>query len=263
MRGIYDGHNSYESLSRGYGVRYLITVEYFGKNYNGWQTQKNAASVQQTLEEALSKLLQEKISLTGSGRTDAGVHALAQKAHFDTESRIPMEKIPLAVNTMLPEDIKVIGIEERSPDFHAQYHAKRKTYLYKCYVSRIASPIRQHTHAQIIPPLDFEKMQQCAATLVGTHDFKAYCASGSIVKSTVRTLYRLDLAQQGDEITIEAEGNGFLYNMVRILVGTLVYVGKGKLTLDDIRQSLISGDRKKAGKTFPSGGLYLKEVIYD
>lgn len=244
-------------------MRYLITVEYFGKNFNGWQTQKNAPSVQQILEEALSKLLREDIKLTGSGRTDAGVHALAQRAHFDTQSNIPMEKIPIAVNTFLPGDIRVKAIEERPLDFHAQYSAKRKTYLYKFYVSSISCPTRMHTHAQIIPPLDFDKMKESAEILVGTHDFKAYCASGSIIKSTIRTLFRLDLVQQGDEITMEVEGNGFLYNMVRIIAGTLVYAGKDKLTTEDIKQSLILGERKKAGKTFPACGLYLKNVVYD
>lgn len=244
-------------------MRYLITVEYFGKNFNGWQTQNNAPSVQQTLEEALSNLLREQIKLTGSGRTDTGVHALAQKAHFDTQSNIPMEKIPLAVNTLLPDDIRVKAIEERPLDFHAQYSAKRKTYLYKFYVSNISSPTRQYTHAQIIPPIDFEKMRQAADLLVGEHDFKAFCASGSIVKTTTRTLFRLELTHHGDEIIMEAEGNGFLYNMVRIIAGTLVYAAKGKLSLQDIEEALLTGDRKKAGKTFPACGLYLKEVVYE
>ncbi|MDD4316753.1 MAG: tRNA pseudouridine(38-40) synthase TruA [Clostridia bacterium] len=244
-------------------MRYLITVEYFGKAFNGWQTQKEVISVQQTLEEVLSALLREKISITGSGRTDAGVHALAQKAHFDTNSTIPMNKIPLAVNTMLPEDIRITGIEEKAADFHAQYSAKRKTYLYKFYVSRTSSPIRRHTHAQILPPLDFKKMKDAAKILVGAHDFKAFCASGSLVKTTTRTLYRLELWQQGDEIFMEAEGNGFLYNMVRIIAGTLVYAGKSKLSEEDIRQALETGDRKKAGKTFPASGLYLKDVVYE
>lgn len=244
-------------------MRYLITVEYFGRHFSGWQTQRNAPSIQQTLEEALSKLLQEKIILTGSGRTDKGVHAFAQKAHFDTESNVPMTRIPLAVNTLLPDDIRVTAIEERPIDFHAQYSAKRKTYLYKFYVSSISSPTRKYTHAQVIPPIDFEIMRQAAALLEGEHDFKAFCATGSIIKKTTRTLFRVELTRQADEIIMEVEGNGFLYNMVRIIAGTLVYAAKNKISLDDINQALVSGDRKKAGKTFPACGLYLKEVIYD
>lgn len=244
-------------------MRYLITIEYFGKNYSGWQFQENALSVQQVIEEKIELLLKEKIKLVASGRTDKGAHALAQKAHFDTDNTFPMKRLPLAVNCTLPEDIRIMKIEKVDEKFHAQYSAKRKTYLYKFYISSILSPTRELTHAQIIPLLDFEKMKQGAKMLVGTHNFLAFSSTGSHIKKTVRTVNRIDLAMINDEIFMEVEGNGFLYNMVRIIAGTLVYLGKEKLTFEDIAEALVTGDRKKAGKTFPAHALYLKEVSYE
>lgn len=244
-------------------MRYLITIEYFGKGYSGWQYQENALSVQQVLEDKIALLLKEDIKLVASGRTDKGVHALAQKAHFDTNSSFPMQRLPLAVNCTLPDDIRIKKIEKTDDLFHAQYSAKRKTYLYKFYLSSIVSPIRELTHAQITPPLDFEKMKQGAEMLVGTHDFLAFSSTGSHIKKTIRTVFRIDLEMINDEIVMEVEGNGFLYNMVRIIAGTLVYLAKDKLAFEDIEEALTTGDRKKAGKTFPAHGLYLKEVNYD
>lgn len=244
-------------------MRYLITVEYNGKNYSGWQNQKNSLAVQQVIEENLSKLLKEPIKLFGSGRTDSGVHALNQKAHFDTNNGIDMRKIPLALNTQLPMDIRIKNIEQRNENFHAQYSAKRKIYLYKFYVSRILSPIREEYYAQVVPQIDFDIMQKGAELIKGEHDFKAFSSTGSGIKTTTRTIYRIDLKKANDEIFLEIEGNGFLYNMVRIIAGTLVFLAKGKLTLQDIEQALATGDRKKAGKTFPAHALYLKDVLYD
>lgn len=244
-------------------MRYLITVEYNGKNYSGWQSQQNAVSVQQIIEEKLSNLLKENIKIYGSGRTDSGVHAINQKAHFDTQSVLQMNKIPLAVNTTLPSDIRIKSIEKKNEDFHAQYSAKRKTYLYKFYLSRIISPLRDEMYAQVIPPVNFELMKKGASLLKGKHDFKAFSSTGSGIKSTERTIYSIELTKKEDEIFLEIEGNGFLYNMVRIIAGTLIFLGKGKLTLADIEEALTTGNRKKAGKTFPAHALYLKDVIYD
>lgn len=242
--------------------KYLMTVEYFGLNYVGWQNQKNGESVQETLEKKLSVLLREDVKILASGRTDSGVHAYGQKAHFITASDITPFKILGAVNSMLPPDIRITDIHEVPMEFHAQYSAKRKTYRYKMYVSRIHSPIRNYTHAQVIPPIDYEKMQEAASLLVGTHDFTAFSSAHAIIKNKVRTLYKVELKRDGDEITVDVEGNGFLYNMVRIIVGTLVWVGKGKRSLDDVKEALATGNREKAGKTFPPHALYLLSVDY-
>lgn len=243
-------------------MRLVITVEYYGKNYVGWQMQRNGISVQEVLEEKFSKLLNEPIKLFASGRTDSGVSALGQVAHFDTESSFPITKLHLAMNSMLPSDIRIRAISEAASDFHAQYSAKKKTYVYRLYVSRISSPLLDITHAQVIPELDFELMKKGAELLSGTHDFKAFSSTGSGIKTTVRTLYSLTLQKSGNEITMTVTGNGFLYNMVRIIAGTLVFLGKGKLTLDDIREALDTGNRKKAGKTFPAHALLLYSVEY-
>ncbi len=243
-------------------MRYLITIEYLGTNYSGWQNQKNALSIQRVLEDKLSDLLNEKVTLIGSGRTDKGTHAINQKAHFDTESRIDMNRIPLAINTKLPPDIRIKHIANKNNDFHAQHSAKKRIYLYKYYVSRILSPLREGKFAQIVPPIDFTLMKEGANLLVGTHDFKAFSSVGHMQKTTLRTIYNIELNKQNDEIFLEVVGNGFLYKMVRSIAGTLVYLAKGKLSLDDIKQALITGDRKRTGKTYTAHGLYLKDVIY-
>lgn len=243
-------------------MKYLITIEYMGTNYSGWQNQKNAISIQQILEEELSNLLKERIIIYGSGRTDKGVHALNQKAHFETENTLEMQKIVLAINTKLPKDIRIKKIEKAQDNFHAQYSAVSRRYLYKFYVSRIISPTREDRFAQIIPPINFELMQKGSKLLIGTHDFKAFSSVGHRLKSTIRTIKDISLYKKEDEIFLEIEGNGFLYKMVRTIAGTLVYLAKGKLTLEDIQEALKSGDRKKTGKTYPAHALYLKEVFY-
>lgn len=245
-------------------MRVLLTIEYYGKNYAGWQRQKNALAVQQVLEEKLSLVLQAKIVLTASGRTDRGVHALRQKAHFDYDGFFPVRKMAYAVNTTLPDDIRVLDAMQVPDDFHAQYSAKKKTYLYKMYVSRTLHPVKNLFSAQIpYYDVDFDKMQQACADLVGTHDFAAFAATGSHIKTTVRTVYAAELRRNGEDIEFEITGNGFLYNMVRIAVGTLVWIGIGKLPVTAVQEMLETGDRKKGGKTLPPHGLYLKDVFYD
>ena len=245
-------------------MRILLTVEYFGKNYAGWQRQKNAISVQQVLEEKLSLILQSPIVLSASGRTDSGVHALGQKAHFDYEGNFPVEKMAFAVNTTLPEDIRVLSAIKVSDDFHAQYSAKRKTYVYKMYVSRTLHPLKNYHFARIpYENIDFEKMQRACNDLMGTHDFSGFSSTGSGIKTTVRTIYSATLTQDGEDVTLEITGNGFLYNMVRIIAGTLAYIGAGLLPEDSIKKVLETKNRKLAGKTFPPQGLYLKEVVYE
>ncbi|MFW5780544.1 MAG: tRNA pseudouridine(38-40) synthase TruA, partial [Bacillota bacterium] len=243
-------------------MRYLITIEYNGKNYCGWQYQNNALSVQQVIEDTMFEFLKQKVKLVASGRTDKGVHAYGQKAHFDINTNFPMNKLPIAINNILPDDIRIKDISKVDDDFHAQYSAKRKTYIYKFYISKIESPIRKDTHARIIPPLDFELMKQGAKLFLGKHDFKAFSSTGSSIKTTTRTIYKLDLQKKNDEITMEIEGDGFLYNMVRIIAGTLVWLAKKKLTLSDIMEAMDTQNRKKGGKTFPAHALYLKDVLY-
>ncbi len=243
-------------------MRYLITIEYFGKNYAGWQSQKNAVGVADVLNQKLSELFNQKINVDGSGRTDAGVHAIGQMAHFDADPIIPPCRLAMAINTRLPYDIRVKKAIEVAPDFHARFDAKEKTYIYKMYVSRMLSPIRLDTHAQVIPPIDFGKMQEAAKALVGTHDFIAFSSAARSVETTIRTVKSADITMDGDELVFSITGDGFLYNMVRIIVGTLVFIGKGKLPVSAINDMLKTGDRTLGGKTYSPCGLYLKEVKY-
>lgn len=244
----------------------LITIEYFGKNFAGWQCQKDVVSVQGVLEEKLSKALNQTIKIYGSGRTDSGVHALGQAAHFFYDGSLPAFKIASAVNCLLPEDIRVINsVEIFDENFHAQYSAKTKTYMYKFYVSRTLSPMRHYTYAQIpcdIERLDFDKMKNAVIKLMGTHDFLGFSSTGSKIQNTVRTIYEADLVKENDEIILTIKGNGFLYNMVRIIAGTLVWIGLGRLEKDAIEKTLATKSRKNAGKTFPAHGLTLVKVEY-
>lgn len=243
-------------------MRYLITVEYDGSAYAGWQSQKNAVAVQDVLNAALSDLFGEDVKTEGSGRTDSGVSAKGQTAHFDAAKKISAEKLPFAVNTRLPSDIRVLSAKIVPDDFHARYSVKKKTYVYRFYVSRVLSPTRRRTHTQLVPPVNFDLMKQAAADLFGTHDFAGFSSTGSHIKNTVRTLSYVNLEQAGDEITLTLTGDGFLYNMVRIIAGTLAFIGKGKLPTSAVRDTLRSKNRNSAGKTFPPEGLCLVKVEY-
>ena len=242
--------------------RIHLIIEYDGTNYAGWQRQSNALAVQQVLEEALSKLTHESIALHGASRTDAGVHALGQSAHFDTQSRIPGEKFSFALNTMLPPDIRVRLSEDAAADFHARFSAKGKRYRYLMQDSRHAGALNRFTHAHSIYPLDEGLMRREAQALIGTHDFAAFAASGSVVKDTVRTIWRAEVIRSGDEVALIIEGGGFLYNMVRIIAGTLMGVGSGKLAPGALRRAIETGDRLDLGVTAPAKGLTLMEVFY-
>ncbi|NLZ25188.1 MAG: tRNA pseudouridine(38-40) synthase TruA [Clostridiales bacterium] len=244
-------------------MRYLITVEYDGTNYVGWQKQTNGISVQEVLENALGRLFSKDTPCTAAGRTDAGVHALAQAVHFDADTSIPTEKIPFALNTLLPDDISVKSIREVPGDFNARYSAKKKTYRYSIYVSPHRLPLLERTHAHCVKPLDIDEMKKAAEHIKGEHDFSAFEAAGAVVKSKVRTIYSLNIEQKGNEVTITVTGNGFLYNMVRIIAGTLMYVGLHKLSADDVKTIIDSRDRTAAGKTLPAKGLMLVSVEYE
>ena len=243
--------------------RIHLIIEYDGTNYAGWQRQENALAVQQVIEEALGRLTRERIVIHGASRTDAGVHALGQSAHFDTDSRIPADKFSYALNALLPPDIRIRFSEEVSPDFHARFSTKGKRYRYLFWDARHAGAINRLTHAHCIYPLDVGLMQREADALTGTHDFAAFAASGSVVKDTVRTIWRADVTRNGDEVMILVEGSGFLYNMVRIIAGTLRDIGSGKLEPGALERAIRTGNRLDLGVTAPAKGLTLMEVFYE
>ena len=242
--------------------RILLTVEYDGTNYAGWQRQINGLAVQQVLEETLQKATKERIVVTGASRTDAGVHALGQAVHFDTESRIPPEKYPFVLNTMLPRDIRVHTGREVPEGFHARFMTCGKRYTYRIVNSRHASAIRRNTHVHVPLPLDLAPMQEAARQLLGTHDYAAFQAAGGTAKTTVRTIHSAELVRLGDEIILTVEGDAFLYNMVRIIAGTLIEIGLGRRTVNAFSEAYESLDRLSLGVTAPPQGLELTKVYY-
>lgn len=239
-----------------------LLIEYDGTHFCGWQRQVEGRTVQEEIEKALEKVIKEPVKIHGAGRTDAGVHALGQTASFHANITVPVDKIPIALNSILPEDISILGASEVDESFHARYAAKGKKYIYQIYNSPLRSPLLRNYAYFVSQPLDIGKMQEAGQYFLGTHDFKGFMASGSSVQDSIRTLYKLDVYFHEKIIKIEVEGNGFLYNMVRIIAGTLVEVGKGKIDPKDIKQIIASGIRDLAGPTAPAQGLYLGEVIY-
>lgn len=242
-------------------MRVVLKISYDGTNYCGWQRQKNGVSVQEVLEDVLLKLTGEKTNLTASGRTDSGVHAAGQIAHFDTNATIPPEKFYLALNSILPNDIRVLSSSLAKEDFHARYTAKRKTYVYKFYVSDVILPLKER-YAVRIDDFDVEKADKVLQKIVGTHDFKCFLSSGSEIKTTVRTIYSLTIDKTDNDVCIEVCGNGFLYNMVRIIAGTALMASQGKISATDVDNALLTGNRTLVGKTAPAKGLTLKSVEY-
>ena len=242
--------------------RILLTVEYDGTNYAGWQRQINGLAVQQVLEEALQKATKERIVVTGASRTDAGVHALGQAVHFDTESRIPPEKYPFVLNTMLPRDIRVHTGREVPEGFHARFMTCGKRYTYRIVNSRHASAIRRNTHVHVPLPLDLAPMQEAARQLLGTHDYAAFQAAGGTAKTTIRTITSTELTRFDDEIILTVEGDAFLYNMVRIIAGTLIEIGLGRRSVNAFTEAYETLDRLSLGVTAPPQGLELTKVYY-
>ena len=242
----------------------LLTVSYDGTGYCGWQEQKNGPSVQTALTSAARKVFKGDFTLLGASRTDAGVHALGQRAHLilSVPNKIHVDKVPLVLNSYLPPDIRVTAADQVSDSFHPINEAKSKTYRYTIYNNQYNNPLLRNFAAFVYMPLDVAKMAAAARFFLGEHDFAAFCARGSIVKSTVRTVYSLDVARLGDIVEITINGNGFLYNMVRIIAGVLVNVGTGKIAPDDVAEIIASRDRKRAGKTMPPQGLTLLEIFY-
>ena len=242
--------------------RVMIVVAYDGTKYCGWQVQPNGVTIQEVLEWHLIELLKEPVSVLGASRTDAGVHALGNAAVFDTNSRMPGEKVSYALNQRLPEDIRIQESKEVPLDFHPRYQKSEKTYEYRILNRRFPIPTeRFYSHFTYVP-LDVEQMRKAAEHLIGEHDFKSFCGTGAQVKTTVRNVTGLTIQKNGDEIIIRVTGMGFLYNMVRIIAGTLMEVGCGKYPPEYVKEILEARDRKMAGNTAPARGLTLVGVRY-
>ena len=241
--------------------RYLCKVQYIGKNYCGFQVQDNGISIQQKIEEALEKAFKQKIEVFASGRTDAGVNAIAQCLHFDAETTIPANKIPLAVNQFLPDDISFLEAKEVAQDFNARFDVKKKIYQYDMYVSSVQLPLKEYAYWLKTMP-DVNLMKQAARVLCGTHNFKAFMSAGGQTKTFERHIYDIKIEKKQNDINIEVSGNGFLYNMVRIIVGTLLEVGYKRKTVDDVKFALESQERKNSGYLVPANALFLKSVKY-
>ena len=239
-----------------------MIVAYDGTEYVGWQTQPNGLAVQERIEQAIQETTGEQVTLQGSGRTDSGVHARAQVAHFDTKARMGADKFAFALNTRLPGDIRILYSEECDSTFHARFSAKEKQYRYFVQTGPHADVFARRYALHAYMPLDFEKMQAAAAQVVGEHDFSAFMSTGRQVESAVRRVILSEWEQQGQYLIYRVQGNGFLYNMVRILVGTMLDIGNGRLPENTIAAALASCSRKAAGPTAPPHGLMLWRVQY-
>ena len=242
--------------------RIRLTVAYDGTDYCGWQVQNNGATIEGELNTALTQLTGQTVKVIGASRTDAGVHARGNVAVFDTESSIPPERFLYAVNALLPEDIVVVDSCEVAADWHPRHCNTEKTYEYRVLNQKLPDPMRRRDTYFVSFPLDLEKMRKAAGYLEGEHDFKCCCNVHTHVEDTVRTIYRLEVIREENVITFRVRGNGFLYNMVRIIAGTLVFVGGGKINPNDMADIINSKDRERAGITAPPQGLCLKEVYY-
>lgn len=247
-------------------MRYALLLSYDGTDYGGWQIQKNSITVQQKLEEACAGVFGKRVCVTASGRTDSGVHAAGQVCHFDAETSIPPEKIAGVLNMRLPDDISVLQSVSAPDGFDSNRSAKRKTYRYSFYISPNRNALKDRYAVWIKTAVDLDKLTRSAKLFEGEHDFKAYCKSGSQVKTTVRTVYSVavTITESGGAVDadIRVEGSGFLYNMVRTLAGTMLNFAEGSLTEEDIIRSLETGDRESVGRTMPAKGLTLEKVDY-
>ena len=244
-------------------MTYKLKMAYDGTNYHGWQRQKNGITIQEVLEDVLTEIAGESVVVTGCSRTDAGVHAKVYVCSFGMATTIPADKIPFVLNTKLPPDIRAYKCEIMHESFNARFETVTKAYEYKIVNAPFQNPLMRNFSWHYPIKLDILKMQRAAKIIQGKHDFASFCAAGSSVKSTVRNLTELTVTSDGDIITVRAAADGFLYNMVRIIVGTLVYVGCGKLSEDDISELIEKKDRRLLGITAPPQGLALVEVNYE
>lgn len=243
--------------------RVKLVIAYDGTNYHGWQVQDNGITIEEVLNRTISELVQEDIKVIGASRTDAGVHACGNVAVFDTESRIPGDKFSFALNQRLPEDIRIQESCEVDADFHPRYADTVKTYEYNILNRRFELPSKRLYAAFCYYPMDIERMNQAAAYLVGEHDFKSFCSAGAQVQTTVRMIYAVNVTKDDDMVHIRITGNGFLYNMVRIIAGTLMQVGTGLMEPEQVKEILEARDRSKAGPTAVAKGLTLVEIRYE
>ncbi len=241
---------------------YLLEISYNGSSYHGWQVQANAVTVQEKLQDAIECVFGKREDIKGCSRTDSGVHARMFCCNFRTEKEIPPSKIPSALNTYLPFDISVKSCKEVSPDFHARYDCKGKEYVYQIWNAQERNPFLNKLCYHYKYNIDAEQLNEEARSFVGVHDFSAFCAAGSSVEDMTREIYSCRVERQGDSVLFYVSGNGFLYNMVRIMVGTLLDVSSGKIEKGKIEEIIKSGNREKAGFTAPPEGLYLNEVYY-
>ena len=243
--------------------RIMLTVAYDGTNYNGWQVQPNGVTIEEKLNLAIHDLTGEEIQVIGASRTDAGVHALCNAAVFDTESPIEARKFAPALNARLPEDIRIQKSIEVDGNFHPRHCNSKKTYEYRIYRSQYENPIgRQYAHFVYVP-LDVEKMNEAAAYFVGEHDFESFCSKKAQVLTTVRTVYEATFREEGDYLIFRISGNGFLFNMVRIIAGTLIEIGRGAMEVSEIPDILKGKDRSLAGPTAPARGLCLVKYEFE
>ena len=240
-----------------------IKIAYDGTDYHGWQTQLNRPTVQETIEQAISIVMKQHVDLIGSGRTDSGVHAFGQVANFIADTNIPEGKIKIALNANLPKDIRIIESEYASSEFNSRFDAHDKTYMYQIFNDKVWDPFYSRYSCFVPSSLDFEKMEKSVKPLIGTHDFRSFMAAGSEVKTTVRTIYDTRLIKEGKLIKLYVKGNGFLYNMVRIIAGTLIDIGKGIKTEQCIDEAINHTDRTLLGHTAQPQGLFLVNVSYE
>lgn len=237
--------------------RVMLTVAYDGTNYHGWQLQPNVVTIESVLNEALSSLFKENIKVIGASRTDTGVHALGNIAVFDTNARMPADKVSYALNQRLPEDIRIQASKEVPLDFHPRHQNSKKTYEYRILNSEFPMPVYRLYAYFTYASMDIEQMQRAADYLKGEHDFKSFCSVNTVAETTVRTIYDISVEKSGDMVSIRVTGSGFLYNMVRIIAGTLMEVGRGNITPEKMPDILNALDRTKAGPTAPACGLTL------
>ena len=240
----------------------LLKIQYDGSRFHGSQIQKGERTVQQTVQDALKKLFPGKVTFTGCSRTDAGVHARCYCAKVTFDSDIAASKVPFALNTVLPDDIAVMAAADADDSFHPRYDVKKKTYEYRIFLGKHRDPFKEGRYWHCSYPIDRNRVRDAASHFSGTHDFKGFMSSGSSVADTVRTVYDCSAHFDGDELTISITADGFLYNMVRIIAGTIVDVGKGRIGLEELDGIIASGDRSRAGETAPPYGLYLVSVDY-
>ncbi len=241
---------------------FKVKMAYNGANYHGFQIQNNAVTIQGTVEEALSKLLRENVTINGCSRTDAGVHARDYVFNFKTENKITPKGLLFATNDILPKDIAFLSVEETDEDFHARFDCKGKEYEYVIHNSQIKNPFYAGTAMRYKYPLDENLLNNEAKAFIGRHDFKSFCSTACDKEDTHRTIYDFSVTRQGDIVKMNVSGDGFLYNMVRIMVGTLIYVNEGKIKQGEIKEIIEQKDRTKAGITVIPDGLYLNKVFY-